>query len=116
MKSSSILKSEKSIPEKNLRLEYSDYLCKIIQLAFFPPRLYNFDLKFSSYLHCCRHFEIMYNLQVHSTINGQHIEKAPKVTFQQYLQKSFFFGLKNFLELLCCLFTDKKSLAVKQQQ
>ena len=57
----------------------------------------------------------MYNLQVHSTINGQHIEKAPKVTFQQYLQ-SFFFGLKNFLELLCCLFTDKKSLAVKQQQ
>ena len=58
----------------------------------------------------------MYNLQVHSTINGQHIEKAPKVTFQQYLQKKFFFGWKNFLELLCCLFTDKKSLAVKQQQ
>ena len=58
----------------------------------------------------------MYNLQVHSTINGQHIEKAPKVTFQQYLQKKFFFWWKNFLELLCCLFTDKKSLTVKQQQ
>ena len=46
-----------------------------------------------SYLHSCRHFEIMYMvLQLHQILSGQHIERISFSCFsQQYYQKRVLF-------------------------